>query len=202
FIPSATAPELTRTTSLPSARRRAICVAQRAIAASSRPRPSLVTSVEPTLTTSRCASRTAPACGSAGTSARPGAFCGVARAAGVAARGPCRGRFARATPLPVFAPASAMNAPARLVAVRIAASGESHVWLDTLLRPHGLEPLGDRQAQRLAALARERRDREHPLDRKRMAAAPAIPGDERIDAPAPLGGIDHVDLVQHQPAGL
>src|SRR5689334_10470365 len=52
-MPSAIAPEDTSTTSLPRVRRDAIWAAQRAIAALSRPRPSLVTSEEPTLTMMR-----------------------------------------------------------------------------------------------------------------------------------------------------
>src|SRR5882672_2987690 len=48
--PSAMAPLETITQRLPSARSCAICAAQRAIAAASSPRPSLVTSEEPTLT--------------------------------------------------------------------------------------------------------------------------------------------------------
>src|SRR6185436_20348797 len=49
--PSAMAPLETSTQRLPSARSCAICAAQRAIAAASSPRPSFVTSDEPTLTT-------------------------------------------------------------------------------------------------------------------------------------------------------
>src|SRR4051812_4811143 len=51
FTPSAIAPLETRMMRLPSARSCAICAVQRAIASTSRPRPSLVTRVEPTLTT-------------------------------------------------------------------------------------------------------------------------------------------------------
>src|SRR5262245_19561720 len=53
--PSAIAPLETSTQRLPAARSSATCAAQRAIAAASRPRPALVTSEEPTLTTSVCA---------------------------------------------------------------------------------------------------------------------------------------------------
>jgi hypothetical protein len=52
-MPSAIAPEDTSTTSLPRVRSEAIWAAQRAMAALSRPRPSLVTSEEPTLTMMR-----------------------------------------------------------------------------------------------------------------------------------------------------
>src|SRR5512135_1232312 len=49
------APLETSTQRLPAARSAATCPAQRAMAAASRPRPSLVTSEEPTLMTSVCA---------------------------------------------------------------------------------------------------------------------------------------------------
>ncbi|MNS56309.1 hypothetical protein D3C72_891650 [compost metagenome] len=54
-MPSAMAPELTSTTSLPATRSLAICDAQRAMASWSSPLPSLVTRLEPTLTTMRFA---------------------------------------------------------------------------------------------------------------------------------------------------
>src|SRR5690606_14481086 len=189
FIPSATAPELTRTTSLPSARRRATCVAQRAIAASSRPRPSSVTSVEPILTTMRRASRTAPSCRSTGTP--------TGRSV----------RFFAPSAMPVPVPAriaierSAANAILRLGSIAVERF-EAHVAFRRLLRAHRVEPVGDREAEPLAALAREGRDREHALDRDRVAAATAISRNEGVDALLPLARVDHVDLVQHEPARL
>src|SRR6185503_2650353 len=60
--PSAMAPLEISTQRLPSARSSAICAAQRAIACASRPRPSLVTSEEPTLTTSVVAAATMLGC--------------------------------------------------------------------------------------------------------------------------------------------
>src|SRR5258706_3405098 len=52
-MPSAIAPLETSNTCCPRARRSAICFAQRAIASCARPRPSLVTRLDPTLTTTR-----------------------------------------------------------------------------------------------------------------------------------------------------
>src|SRR3990172_6756319 len=60
--PSAMAPLETSTQRLPSERSCAICAAQRAIAAASRPRPSLVTSEDPTLTTRVAAAAMGLAC--------------------------------------------------------------------------------------------------------------------------------------------
>src|SRR5579862_1596783 len=60
--PSAMAPLETSTQRLPRARSCAICAAQRAIAAASRPRPWLVTSEDPTLTTSVAAPATRLGC--------------------------------------------------------------------------------------------------------------------------------------------
>ncbi|SOY51312.1 protein of unknown function [Cupriavidus taiwanensis] len=54
-MPSAMAPELTSTTSLPATRSLAIWAAQRAMASWSSPLPSLVTRLEPTFTTMRFA---------------------------------------------------------------------------------------------------------------------------------------------------
>src|SRR5512132_1352398 len=63
--PSAMAPLETSTQRLPSARSCAICAAQRAIAAASKPRPSLVTSEDPTLTTRVVAEASTLGCTSA-----------------------------------------------------------------------------------------------------------------------------------------
>src|SRR5690606_4870149 len=165
-MPSATAPEETITTSLPSARSSAIWRPHCEMAPSSRPRPSFVTSVEPTFTTMRLPSRT-----------------------GDASASPVVADVARSLPMhrPLFVFARAI---------------EAHVGLGLVAWTDRLEVLVDRQAQRFAAFARQRRDGEHPRNRHRAAATPTIAPDEVGDARLALGLGNHVDLVQHQPARL
>ena len=143
-----------------SARRSAS--AQRATAAWSRPRPSLVTRLEPTLTTMRRASATierpltpSPA------AARRAALARERTGAGVSTSG---------------VPVGGAGSPRGAARMRV-------------------EPLLDRVDERAAAVADDRRDREH-----RALVAHRL--DERGDARLALVLGHEVELVEHEPARL
>src|SRR5690606_14981710 len=144
-----------------SLRNSAICPPHSEIAASSRPRPSLVTRLEPTLMTSRRASRTLPLPGCApGTTSRASASAAPASANVVlsvdrrglteVAGARCRG----------------------LIAV------EANIGVGNVLGSRRVEIGADRQAQGFGPFPGECRDREHPLDRNGAAAPPPVALDE------------------------